>query len=124
MPRIYVCVYANPYFVLFGKFSSSNCIESSLLIKLAYCYVLDDQGAEFAQSAAVFFGKCVPPISLEDYIVRMHKYGHCSPAAFLYAVVYMDRLVDKYGPTLAPNRFNVHRLLLAGVMEASYDMYK
>lgn len=52
--------------------------------------------------------------SVEDYILRIQKYSHCTPAAFLYAIVYMDRLVDRYGVIFAPNMLNVHRILLTG----------
>jgi hypothetical protein len=44
----------------------------------------------------------------------MYQYGQCCPASFLHAIIYIDRLVDKFGTVMAPNQLNVHRILLTG----------
>lgn len=77
------------------------------------------ESPEVSNTSALFYGKCAPPISVEEYILRIQKYAHCTPASFLHAVVYMDRLVDKYGVIFAPNTLNVHRLLLTGTVIAA-----
>jgi len=77
------------------------------------------EAPEVSATSALFYGKCPPPISVTDYILRIQKYSHCTPACFLHAVVYMDRLVDKYGVIFAPNTLNVHRILLTGVVVAA-----
>lgn len=62
--------------------------------------------------ARKFYSKRPPPISTEDYLMRMHKYCPMSTAVYLAASVYITRLAiqEKILP-VTPR--NVHRLLLA-----------
>ncbi len=74
--------------------------------------------------ARKFWSKRPPPISLEDYLMRMHKYCPMSTAVYLATSCYISRLVvqDHIVP-VTPR--NVHRLILAGLrvaMKALEDM--
>ena len=74
--------------------------------------------------ARKFWSKRPPPISLEDYLMRMHKYCPMSTAVYLATSCYISRLVvqDQIVP-VTPR--NVHRLILAGLrvaMKALEDM--
>ncbi|EXJ74020.1 uncharacterized protein A1O5_02314 [Cladophialophora psammophila CBS 110553] len=62
--------------------------------------------------ARKFYSKRPPPISTEDYLMRMHKYCPMSTAVYLAASLYITRLAitEKILP-VTPR--NVHRLLLA-----------
>lgn len=62
--------------------------------------------------ARKFYSKRPPPISTEDYLMRMHKYCPLSTAVYLASSVYITRLAvhEKIVP-VTPR--NVHRLLLA-----------
>ncbi|OCT48897.1 cyclin-U2-2 [Cladophialophora carrionii] len=62
--------------------------------------------------ARKFYSKRPPPISTEDYLMRMHKYCPMSTAVYLAASLYITRLAiqEKVLP-VTPR--NVHRLLLA-----------
>ncbi|KAL2444510.1 hypothetical protein ABEF95_016950 [Exophiala dermatitidis] len=62
--------------------------------------------------ARKFYSKRPPPISIEDYLMRMHKYCPTSTAVYLASSLYITRLAvqDKILP-VTPR--NVHRLLLA-----------
>ncbi|KIW23018.1 uncharacterized protein PV07_11252 [Cladophialophora immunda] len=62
--------------------------------------------------ARKFYSKRPPPISTEDYLMRMHKYCPMSTAVYLAASLYITRLavLEKILP-VTPR--NVHRLLLA-----------
>jgi hypothetical protein len=62
--------------------------------------------------ARKFYSKRPPPISTEDYLMRMHKYCPMSTAVYLAASLYITRLAiqDRVLP-VTPR--NVHRLLLA-----------
>ena len=61
-----------------------------------------------------FYSKKPPPISLEDYLCRIHKYCPMSTAVYLAVSLYVWRLavVEHVMPV---TRRNVHRLLLAGL---------
>lgn len=62
--------------------------------------------------ARKFYSKRPPPISTEDYLMRMHKYCPMSTAVYLASSLYITRLAiqDRILP-VTPR--NVHRLLLA-----------
>lgn len=64
-----------------------------------------------------FYSKKPPPISLEEYLFRLHKYCPMSTAVYLATSLYIHRLavVEKIIPVTAKN---VHRLLLAGLRVA------
>ncbi|KAL8825112.1 MAG: hypothetical protein Q9191_004611 [Dirinaria sp. TL-2023a] len=64
-----------------------------------------------------FYSKRPPPISLEEYLFRLHKYCPMSTAVYLATSLYIHRLavVEKTLPVTAKN---VHRLLLAGLRVA------
>lgn len=71
-----------------------------------------------------FFSKKPPPISLEDYLTRLHLYCPMSTAVYLATSLYIHRLavVEKILPVTTRN---VHRLVLAGLrvaMKALEDM--
>ena len=67
--------------------------------------------------ARKFWSKRPPPISLEDYLMRMHKYCPMSTAVYLATSCYISKLVveDRMLP-VTPR--NVHRLVLAGLRVA------
>lgn len=64
-----------------------------------------------------FFSKKAPPISLEEYLLRLHAYCPMSTAVYLATSLYIHRLavIEKILPVTTRN---VHRLLLAGLRVA------
>jgi hypothetical protein len=62
--------------------------------------------------ARKFYSKRPPPISTEDYLMRMHKYCPMSTAVYLACSLYIDRLAIQERILPVTPR-NVHRLLLA-----------
>ena len=72
------------------------------------------------QHAAVtrkFYSKKPPPISLEEYLMRLHRYCPMSTAVYLASSLYIHRLavIERTLPVTARN---VHRLVLAGLRVA------
>jgi hypothetical protein len=64
-----------------------------------------------------FYSKQPPPISLEDYLMRIHRFCPMSTAVYLATSVYIHRLaVDERA--IPVTRRNCHRLLLAGLRVA------
>jgi hypothetical protein len=64
-----------------------------------------------------FYSKKPPPIALEEYLMRLHKYCPMSTAVYLATSLYIHRLavIEKIIPVTARN---VHRLVLAGLRVA------
>lgn len=64
-----------------------------------------------------FYSKQPPPISLEDYLMRIHKFCPMSTAVYLATSFYIHKLaVDERA--IPVTRRNCHRLLLAGLRVA------
>jgi hypothetical protein len=64
-----------------------------------------------------FYSKHPPPISLEDYLMRIHKFCPMSTAVYLATSYYIHKLaVDERA--IPVTRRNCHRLLLAGLRVA------
>jgi hypothetical protein len=64
-----------------------------------------------------FYSKQSPPISLEDYLMRIHKFCPMSTAVYLATSVYIHRLAVEER-AIPVTRRNSHRLLLAGLRVA------
>ncbi|KAL1984856.1 hypothetical protein VTN96DRAFT_8611 [Rasamsonia emersonii] len=64
-----------------------------------------------------FYSKKAPPISLEDYLLRLHKYCPMSTAVYLATSLYITRMAMVEKIILVTPR-NVHRLVLAGLRVA------
>ncbi|KAF5017428.1 hypothetical protein F66182_10644 [Fusarium sp. NRRL 66182] len=64
-----------------------------------------------------FYSKKAPPISLEDYLLRLHKYCPMSTAVYLAASLYITRMVFTEKALFVTPR-NVHRLVLAALRVA------
>ena len=64
-----------------------------------------------------FYSKKPPPISIEEYLMRLHRYCPMSTAVYLATSLYIFRLalVERIIPVTSRN---VHRLVLAGLRVA------
>ena len=77
-----------------------------------------EEAIQMAVLAKKFLSKKVPPIPLNEYLLRLHRYCPMSTAVYLAASVYISKmtLVDNVLRVLPKN---MHRLVLAGVSVAS-----
>lgn len=82
------------------------------------CYPTQAVPEDLPPRLTVFHGLRAPPITTEAYLLRIAKYAKCSPACFVAALGYMQRLSGR-DAALAPTTLNVHRLLLTGVLCAA-----
>ncbi|OTB08535.1 hypothetical protein M426DRAFT_185595 [Hypoxylon sp. CI-4A] len=64
-----------------------------------------------------FFSKQPPPISIEDYLLRIHRFCPMSTAVYLATSFYIFRLAVEE-QAIPVTRRNCHRLLLAGLRVA------
>jgi hypothetical protein len=87
-----------------------------------------------AGPASPFRGRTRPGIAVRRYAERIYRYAGCSPACFVAAYVYLDRLArrtcfcsedDEEEPGAAVvgvDSYSVHRLLITSVMVAAKFM--
>lgn len=92
-----------------------------------YIIIGDNAEALNVQHSAItrkFYSKHPPPISLEDYLMRIHKFCPMSTAVYLATSMYIHKLaVDERA--IPVTRRNCHRLILAGLrvsMKAHEDL--
>lgn len=64
-----------------------------------------------------FYSKAPPPISIEDYLLRIHRFCPMSSAVYLATSLYIFRLAVEER-AIPVTRRNCHRLLLAGLRVA------
>lgn len=67
---------------------------------------------------AAFESLRVPSISIADYLRRIAIYSHCSPECFVFALIYLDRLLMN-NPGFSITQCNVHRLIITSVLIAA-----
>uniref|UniRef100_A0A0E0CES7 Cyclin n=1 Tax=Oryza meridionalis TaxID=40149 RepID=A0A0E0CES7_9ORYZ len=95
-----------------------------------------DAAAAAGAAATAFRGRTRPEISVRRYAERIYRYAGCSPACFVVARVYLDRLAGRSpeeegepSPSPSPaataaaavcvDSYSVHRLLITSVMVAA-----
>lgn len=66
-----------------------------------------------------FHARSLPSIDINAYLLRILKYCPCANECFLSLLVYFDRMSqDKLDP-LRIDSYNIHRLIIAGIMVSS-----
>ncbi|CAN6238827.1 unnamed protein product [Urochloa humidicola] len=72
-----------------------------------------------AASASAFRATTKPGISVRAYMARIARFAGCSPACYVVAYVYLDRLLRRGRRlALAVDSYSVHRLLITAVLAA------
>ncbi|KAI8331053.1 cyclin-domain-containing protein [Chlamydoabsidia padenii] len=70
-----------------------------------------------------FHARSIPSISIQAYLTRILKYCPCTNECFLAILVYFDRMAKSNSRTptmtLRIDSYNIHRLIITGVMIAS-----
>lgn len=75
------------------------------------------QRSQYDSIARKFFSKKPPPISIADYLLRLHRYCPMSVAVYLAAGVYIHKLAVEEKAVPVTTR-TVHRLLLGSLRVA------
>ncbi|KAI9263114.1 cyclin-domain-containing protein [Phascolomyces articulosus] len=72
-------------------------------------------------AASTFHARSIPTIGIHAYLSRILKYCPCANECFLALLVYFDRLSKStnHRQPLRIDSFNIHRLIISGVMVAS-----
>jgi hypothetical protein len=71
-----------------------------------------------SEKLKLFHSLKVPPIGTSDYLNRIVKYAYCSPECFIFALIYLDRLITA-NKNCHITPYNVHRLLITSVLLAA-----
>lgn len=112
-----------------GEVEAGNCFEevsgSRLDTELvtAVVMVLEDAlemgsqgGTDTSSVPRCFFSKGKYTFTLRWYVERLVELAECSQAAFVLALIYMERMLDAEGRALVET--NVHRLFVASLVVA------
>eukprot|EP00897_Mesotaenium_endlicherianum_P010948 jgi/Mesen1/9882/ME000070S09164 len=120
---------SEPVTCLLGPEMSTSSADSRAQrppVLLVLSYLLDrvvagnenQPQSAYSNKLTVFHGLTAPTISIDKYLERIHKYASCSPACFVVAYAYMDRLMRR-NPELPLTSLSVHRLLITCIMAAA-----
>jgi hypothetical protein len=72
-----------------------------------------------AAPASAFRSTSKPGISVRAYVSRVARFAGCSPACYVVAYIYLDRLLHRGRRfALAVDSYSVHRLLITTVLAA------
>ncbi|CEP09267.1 hypothetical protein [Parasitella parasitica] len=63
-----------------------------------------------------FHARSLPSIDINSYLLRILKYCPCANECFLSLLVYFDRMSQNKLDPLRIDSYNIHRLIIAGVM--------
>ncbi|KAI9281827.1 cyclin-domain-containing protein [Sporodiniella umbellata] len=68
-----------------------------------------------------FHARSIPSISVYAYLTRILKYCPCANECFLALLIYFDRMsrLDVQTTRLQIHAYNIHRLIISGIMVAS-----
>ena len=66
-----------------------------------------------------FHARSLPSIDINAYLLRILKYCPCANECFLSLLVYFDRMSQNKLDPLRIDSYNIHRLVIAGVMISS-----
>jgi hypothetical protein len=85
--------------------------------------LLNKQNQASAKGYTRFHARIVPSIDIHAYLARILKYCPCANECFLSLLVYFDRMSKNAfaltGHPFSIDSFNIHRLIISGVMVAS-----
>jgi len=77
-----------------------------------------EEAFQLALLSRKFLSKKVPPISIRDYVLRLHRYCPMSTAVLLAASHYITRMALSEKVIRVTSK-NMHRLVLAGLLVAT-----
>lgn len=77
-------------------------------------YPQGNQSPAKCDSQSLFFSVDVPAITTRDYLRRLFEYCLCDNSVYVFALIYLERLSNKY-PALGLCIMNLHRLLITAV---------
>lgn len=66
-----------------------------------------------------FHARSLPSIDINAYLLRILKYCPCANECFLSLLVYFDRMSQNKLDPLRIDSYNIHRLVIAGIMVSS-----
>jgi len=90
-----------------------------VLARLVSSSEVSNQGESAASCVkSRFDAVSVPKVSLHDYLFRIEKHFQCSLECYVFALVYIDRIL-KLHPQYRVTPLNIHRLLVTSVMVAA-----
>ncbi len=85
-----------------------HVVVAGLLERMVGAFEDQRRAAGRSESWTHFHAKCLPQISLYDYLSRINRYAKCSPSCYVLSIIYLDRALKRC-ESLCLSRYNVHR---------------
>uniref|UniRef100_A0A0D9W7S4 Cyclin n=1 Tax=Leersia perrieri TaxID=77586 RepID=A0A0D9W7S4_9ORYZ len=78
----------------------------------------NDAAAETQLAPSPFRATTKPDITVRAYMARIARFAGCSPACYVVAYIYLDRLLRRRRCAHSVDSYSVHRLLITAVLAA------
>jgi hypothetical protein len=106
-----------------GKHPTKDTIKMMTFLLEKVIKTNDSNNAgERRKSSTCFHARSIPSISIGAYLTRILKYCPCANECFLALLVYFDRMsrpTSAHSSGLRIDSYNIHRLIISGIMVAS-----
>jgi hypothetical protein len=109
----------------FGEHEVHEIATAVGCILAQVCATNEKAGSIRNQPKSRFVALDRPTVSIQSYIARVAQYSRNNAQAFILALIYIDRLIQR-NPTFLITSLNAHRLFLTAIMTAakfSNDFY-
>jgi hypothetical protein len=78
-----------------------------------------EAGSKQSSSYTCFHARSKPTITIQNYLTRILKYCPCANECLIALLVYFDRMTQPQLNPLHIDSFNIHRLIITGLMISS-----
>ncbi|KAI8647322.1 cyclin-domain-containing protein [Parasitella parasitica] len=105
------------------KFDLANFPVTETIIMLTFLLekitIANDSIQQKQTNYTRFHARSLPSIDINSYMLRILKYCPCANECFLSLLVYFDRMSQNKQSPLRIDSYNIHRLIIAGIMVSS-----
>ncbi|EPZ32090.1 negative regulatory factor [Rozella allomycis CSF55] len=85
---------------------------------LSYVTLVNDKfHGQGREAITRFHSQCIPKFSIISYFQRISQYALCSNETFIFALIYIDRVLASC-PSILLTSLNIHRMFLTSVLIA------
>lgn len=106
------------HYDLFYIYNNITILQDHVIIKMITTLLIEIlQETDLIKKYKIskFNSKFKPPITLQDYLLRLGKCFQCSQECFILALIYIDRITE-FSTYFIVNSLNVHRFLFLKII--------
>ena len=101
---------------------NENILKKLFIVTVSKCLeaMIEKSSDELNyDSLTVFDAQDIPPISIQDYLLRIMQYSRATARNMVMSLSYIDTLCNEENPQFKLTKYNIHRLLVVSLMVAA-----